>query len=112
MNIIANEQVIEDVLYIEVEGEIDAYTAPQLKERAAAIEWTDETVVKMDLSKVTYMDSTGLGVFVGIYKRATAAGSAFQLRGLNDRLYRLFEITGLNEVIDIEKESGDLDAKI
>lgn len=112
VNIIANEQVIENTLYIEVEGEIDAYTAPQLKERAAAIEWTDETVVKIDLSKVTYMDSTGLGVFVGIYKRATAAGSAFQLRGLNDRLYRLFEITGLNEVIDIEKESGDLDAKI
>lgn len=112
MNIIANEQVVENVLHLEVEGEIDAYTAPQLKERAATIEWTEETVVQMDLSKVTYMDSTGLGVFVGIYKRAHAAGGTFQLRGLNERLYRLFEITGLNEVIDIEKESGDLDAEI
>lgn len=112
MNIIANERMIEDVLHIEVEGEIDAYTAPQLKERASSIDWTEETAVIIDLSNVTYMDSTGLGVFVGIYKRANAAGSKFQLRGLNERLYRLFEITGLHEVIDIEKESGDLDAKI
>ncbi len=84
-------------------GEIDAYTAPQLKEALAEVDVTEQTEIVVHVNDVSYMDSTGLGVFVGFYKKVKAANGQLRIVALNDRLYRLFEITGLNEVIDIER---------
>jgi len=94
-------------------GEIDAFTAPVLRERLATAEHVQNLQVELDLSDVDYMDSTGLGVFVGFYKAVKSNGGHVKMTGLNRRLSRLFEITGLSEIIDIEKkESEDNDATI
>lgn len=96
-----------------VVGEIDAYTAPVLKERLAAVEKVEGLHAELDLSEVDYMDSTGLGVCVGFYKAVSNNGGHVKITGLNRRLSRLFEITGLNEIIDIElKESEDDNATL
>ena len=59
------------------------------------------------------MDSTGLGVFVGFYKAVKANGGHVKIVGVNTRLKRLFDITGLGEVMDIVmEESGDQDATV
>ena len=58
----------------------------------------------IDLSDVNYMDSTGLGVFVGIFKNVRANNGEFKLIGLSSRLIRLFEITGLADIIDINSK--------
>lgn len=101
------------VQYFKVVGEIDAFTAPVLRERLAAVENVDGLKAELDLSEVDYMDSTGLGVFVGFYKAVSANGGHVKITGLNKRLNRLFEITGLNEIIDIEqKESEDHNATL
>ncbi|MCY8471539.1 anti-sigma factor antagonist RsbV, partial [Bacillus haynesii] len=47
------------------------------------------------LKDVSYMDSTGLGVFVGIYKAVNRTGGSLVLENLSERLIRLFDITGL-----------------
>lgn len=94
-------------------GEIDAFTAPKLKEKLNAIEKVEGMQAELDLSEVNYMDSTGLGVFVGFYKIVKANGGHVRITGVNSRLQRLFEITGLNEVMDIVlEESGDKDATV
>ncbi len=94
-------------------GEIDAFTAPKLKEKLNAIEKVEGMQAELDLSEVNYMDSTGLGVFVGFYKIVKANGGHVRITGVNSRLQRLFEITGLNEVMDIVlEESGDEDATV
>ncbi|CAM3216398.1 STAS domain-containing protein [Filibacter tadaridae] len=94
-------------------GEIDAFTAPLLKERLAKSEDVEGMQIELDLSEVGYMDSTGLGVFVGFYKAVKAKGGHVKIVGVNARLKRLFEITGLGEVMDIEvEESGDHDATV
>ncbi|GEN85209.1 anti-sigma-B factor antagonist [Sporosarcina luteola] len=95
------------VQYYKVVGEIDAFTAPVLKERLAAVENIQELKAELDLSEVDYMDSTGLGVFVGFYKTVTSNGGHVKITGLNKRLHRLFEITGLSEIIDIEKKESE-----
>lgn len=96
-----------------ISGEIDAFTAPILKERLASVEKVEEMQVELDLSEVGYMDSTGLGVFVGFYKAVKAKGGHVKITGVNKRLKRLFEITGLDEIMDIATtEGGDEDATV
>lgn len=94
------------IQYFKVTGEIDAYTAPSLKERLESVQDENGVQVELNLSGVSYMDSTGLGVFVGFYKRVTASEGQMKITGLNVRLKRLFEITGLDEVMEIEAEKG------
>lgn len=85
-----------------VTGEIDVYTAPQLKEKLFAVCSQEQWKVVVDLSGVTYMDSTGLGVFIGAYKSCQSTRSTLHLIGLKPRVARLFNITGVDELITIE----------
>ncbi|WP_163652219.1 STAS domain-containing protein [Listeria sp. PSOL-1] len=87
-----------------IRGEIDAYTAPKLKENLEKYQEEKDFELRVDLADVGYMDSTGLGVFVGMYKCLRANNSELILVGLPERLYRLFEITGLSDIIEIKKE--------
>lgn len=87
-----------------VEGEIDTFTAAVLREELEAVKITNSMEIYLDLSKVNYMDSTGLGVFVAFYKRALRENGKVKLIGLSKRLQRLFEITGLSELMDIETD--------
>ncbi len=91
-------------LYGFVEGEIDTFTASGLREELEAVKITEGLEIQLDLSKVNYMDSTGLGIFVAFYKRATREDGKVKLVGLSSRLQRLFEITGLSELMDIETD--------
>ena len=85
-----------------VEGEIDTFTAPVLREELDLIRMVEGQSIEINLSKVTYMDSTGLGIFVAFYKKATREKVALKLVGLTNRLVRLFEITGLKDLMIIE----------
>lgn len=85
-----------------INGEIDVYTAPELRDKLLPLCEQEKHKVTVNLSGVTYMDSTGLGVFIGAYKASQSAGGALSLTGLSPRVTRLFEITGLNELMTIE----------
>lgn len=86
---------------IKVAGEIDAYTAPELREALFPLAEQDSINMMIDLTEVTYMDSTGLGVIVGVFKMVRAQQGEFEMMGLSNRLERLFDITGLAEIIKI-----------
>lgn len=102
MNLGIDHKQANSVQYLTIDGEIDAYTAPQLRETLLPlVEEKDETVV-VELAQVAYMDSTGLGIFVAGLKSSKKNGSHLILRGMTPRVKRLFEITGLIDVIDVE----------
>lgn len=87
---------------LQIEGEIDVFTAPQFREKLLPL-CTIEQTVTVDLSQVSYIDSTGLGVLIGAYKALRSAGGKLVITGLNERLQRLFRITGLDELMEIEQ---------
>lgn len=94
-------------------GEIDAFTAPTLRERLHQADVVEGMQVEIDLSEVNYMDSTGLGVFVGFYKMINTHNGHLRITGTSARIRRLFEITGLADIMDIvTEESGDADATV
>ena len=104
MNISIEMKENEQVTKVRISGEIDAYTAPKLRENLFQLSEKAGAVMVINLSDVTYMDSTGLGVFVGIYKNICSNNGKLQLLGLSKRLMRLFEITGLTNIMDISSE--------
>ncbi len=87
-------------------GEIDIYTAPELKAALLPLTKTEGQLLEVDLSGIEYMDSTGLGIFVSVLKAAKEYNSHLTLINLDERILRLFKITGLDEVIDIKTTIG------
>ncbi|MGL6279104.1 MAG: STAS domain-containing protein [Gaiella sp.] len=79
-------------------GELDAYSAPDVRASIAALFGSAPRRVVVDLSAVTFLDSTVLGLLVGALRRARESGRdlAFVLPGGPAR--RIFEITGLEQV--------------
>ncbi|SFE78857.1 STAS domain-containing protein [Alteribacillus iranensis] len=97
----------KDFSILYVGGEIDAYTAPQLKEELLPMTENEGDKILVDLKGVDYIDSTGLGIFIGALKSAKSHNSTIELTGLNSRVKRLFSITGLDEVINIDNEKRE-----
>lgn len=105
MNITIDVQDINSKVEVQVKGEIDAYTAPKLRETLFPLSEQNNISMVVNLSDVSYMDSTGLGVFVGLFKSVRAHDGEFRLEGLSERLRRLFDITGLVDIIDIKSDT-------
>jgi anti-sigma B factor antagonist len=55
----------------------------------------------LDLEGVRMLTSTGLGMLVSLHKQLHAAGGSLTLRGLNDTVHEVFEVTLLTRVLDI-----------
>ena len=88
---------------VDVGGEIDIYTAPRLRELLIDLisKGSYQLVVNMD--KVEFVDSTGLGVLVGGLKRVRAHDGSLDLVCTRERILRIFRITGLTKVFGIHQ---------
>jgi anti-sigma B factor antagonist len=86
---------------LEVGGEVDVYTAPRLRERLVELVDSGVRNVVVDLGRVDFLDSTGLGVLVGALKRLRAAGGTFGLVCSKEPLLKIFRITALDQVFPI-----------
>lgn len=95
---------------LSIRGELDISTADQLR-RAAGPYLDAGGRLVLDLSGVTFCDSTGLAVLVGFHKRLAASGGGLELSSPVPRVRHLLAITGLNRVFtirtDSDGESGD-----
>ncbi|HET7522485.1 MAG TPA: STAS domain-containing protein [Bacillales bacterium] len=104
MDLQISHKTVHGVDTLSVSGEIDAYTAPQLRNELLPLAQKEGAAVAVDLSRVEYMDSTGLGVFVAALKYTKKHGGRIKITGPTPRVKRLFDITGLAEIIDIDRE--------
>lgn len=86
---------------IEVVGELDVHTVARLRERLADLIAAGNHHLVMDLQGVDFLDSTGLGVLVGGLKRVYPHDGSFQLVCNQERILKVFRITGLINVFSI-----------
>jgi len=92
------EKPAEGVGVIVLEGEIDIYSAPQFKEVLLnGIEDGAQRVI-VDLTAVTFIDSTALGVLVSGAKRVRPKNGNLDIVCTDENIIRIFEITGLNRI--------------
>lgn len=86
---------------LSVQGEIDAYTSPQLRTKLRDLIDHGSTDVLVDLEGVGFMDSTGLGVLVGALKRLREHEGRMALVCTQPPLLRILRITGLDQVFPL-----------
>lgn len=86
-----------------VKGEVDVYTAPRLREKLVELVSQGKLKVIVDLEGVDFLDSTGLGVLVGGLKRLRSHEGDLQLVCTQQRILKVFEITGLTKVFAIHE---------
>ncbi|GAA2722014.1 STAS domain-containing protein [Cellulomonas aerilata] len=103
MDVTVHTVVHGDVVVVQVAGEIDVYTAASLREKLADLIDADHTDVVVDLTGVTFMDSTGLGVLVGALKKVRGYGGRLQLVIDQEKVIKVFRITALTQVFTIHE---------
>jgi anti-sigma B factor antagonist len=90
---------------VAVEGEIDVYTAPKLRDKITELVADGVYHLIIDMEKVEFLDSTGLGVLVGGLKKVRAHDGSLQLICNQERLLKIFRITGLAKVFTIHESA-------
>ena len=92
---------------LQVTGEVDACTAPVLRERIRELAAKGTVHLIADLGQVDFLDSTGLGVLVGGLKRLREAGGSLALVISTPRILRVFQVTGLTKALAVRHSAAD-----
>lgn len=90
-----------DRTVVEVGGEIDVYTAPKLREQLVDLVADGKYHLVVDMERVDFLDSTGLGVLVGALKRVRSNDGDLYLVCTQPRIRKVFEVTGLTKVFSL-----------
>src|SRR5205085_12557064 len=84
---------IDGVWIVRARGELDAATSPALRRQLLDLVEGGTNRMLLDFEDVELIDSSGLGVLVGVHKRLLQQGGELQLRGLRSGPRRIFDIT-------------------
>ena len=96
-------EVKQEVLCIRLSGELDHHTAEELRSKAVnAIESYDIRHIVLNLERVSFMDSSGLGVILGRYKQIKQVNGEMVVCAISPPIQRLFDMSGLFKIIRLE----------
>lgn len=90
-----------DLALVELAGQVDLHTAPQLKEQLLAAIDEGAVNVVVDLSEATFIDSMTLGVLLGAVKRLRPRGGRLRIVCTDPSIRKIFEITLLDRVFSL-----------
>lgn len=103
MSLNISYEIKSDTLIIKPAGEVDIYTSPELKNKVLELIENNSANIIIDGENLEYIDSTGLGVLMSIYKKLRDRNLNFKITKLKPNIYKLFDITGLNKVFNIQE---------
>jgi anti-sigma B factor antagonist len=86
---------------LSISGELDLATISILKDAVGGQLGSAGGPVVLDLSDLTFCDSTGLGSFVALHRQATSAGTTLSLAAPRKRVADLLQISGINQVVAV-----------
>jgi len=92
---------------VKLSGEFDIFNAMNLKTELNALVDQKNADLILDCSALAYMDSTAIGSLVAVLKNVKVYEGKVVLKGLKQNMLKLFRITNLNKVFEIEGESNE-----
>jgi anti-anti-sigma factor len=99
----------EGVAHVVLTGELDLSTIDKVEQELSRIEGAGPAVVALDLSRLTFLDSSGLRVIVSADQRARRENRRFVVVRGPETVQRVFSITRLDEQLDLVDDFADLD---
>jgi anti-sigma B factor antagonist len=100
---IEDESHKADSIVIKLQGEVDLYAAPELKDHVNRAIESGKTKLVLDLSEATFIDSTTLGILVSGMKRLRPRGGMLAVLCPDPTMARIFDITGLNRMFSVHE---------
>ena len=89
-------------IFIRLSGELDHHSAKGLLRRLdQEIEKTLPTQLTLDLSGVTFMDSSGIGVLAGRYRKISCFGGKVYVIHANRRIRKILEMSGIGDIVEM-----------
>ena len=99
-----NIHSVGEVLTVYLEGEIDHHSAKGMREEIdAAVEFNMPSLLILDFDRVTFMDSSGIGLVMGRYKNLQKSGAKLNLMGLSGNNYKIMKLAGIDRLATLEK---------
>jgi anti-sigma B factor antagonist len=98
---VTEHPIDEERHVLSVRGEIDLFTAPELKQVLAESIEAGRIRIIVDLTATTFLDSTALGVLIGAVKRLRSRSGALAIVNTDENIAKTFEITGLDQIFTI-----------
>lgn len=92
----------KDLWTVELIGEVDIYTANDLKETLIGLLQEKESDIRLNCMELDYIDSTGLGVLIGILKRLKNVDKNIIITNPKSNISKLLKITGLDKIFIME----------
>ncbi|MGI8891265.1 MAG: STAS domain-containing protein [Chthoniobacterales bacterium] len=90
-----------DPSILPLEGEIDLHISPQIGASLSSLIADHPPQLVVDLSKVSYIDSSGLAILIEAMQNVVGYGGKFALTGLQESVRTIFEIARLDQVFQI-----------
>jgi anti-anti-sigma factor len=94
-------EIGRDIALVSVSGELDLFAERELREALAAADKLGSPTVVVDLSAVSFMDSTVCRILVGEATRRRREGGALVLVSNRNRARRVLEVAGIDRVIPV-----------
>lgn len=91
---------------LRIEGVLDALTAPEIRPTIETLVGEQRKAIVVDVSSLRLIDSSGVGVIVGLFKRCKAFGGGVRVSGLKDQPLAIFKLLRLDRVLAPESPGG------
>lgn len=99
------KKIDRSTLHIYVDGELDIKNASELKELIDVdIEKKGVRTVILHLDDLTFIDSSGMGVILGRYKKLLPLGGKLKVYNAPIQLYKIMELSGLPKIIEFSED--------
>ena len=89
-----------ELLFVDLQGDLDINSNKEFKEKVNSVQGVKKIIVNCE--NLSYIDSTGLGAFISIYKHIKEKGEKLVITDLKPHIKKIFLITDLDKVFEIE----------
>lgn len=97
----------DGVLYVKLSGDIDHHSAKNVRDSVdALIRENNPAELELDLSAIEFMDSSGLGLVLGRYKKQADIGGKMKIINPTRRVMQILQLAGVEKIIKIERIRG------
>ena len=96
-----NGQKENDVLIVEISGRLDANTSSELQERLVRFIDGGDSVMAIDCSRLDYISSAGLRVFLTALKKANTVNGKLAIFACRDNIKQIFDISGFKSILKL-----------
>ncbi len=102
-----NHFIEEKILVLEITEELDHHASERIRKRADyEIQRFMPKKVILDFKRVKFMDSAGIGLVLGRYKQAESFGGKLEIKNVNEKLKKIFEMSGVLKIIEMSDDKN------